>query len=186
MTDRLKTNSKTNDVSSKSGGDLNSDQDVAAQQDPQTPKNMVTGNDSAVDKFTQDMLQSQQQFIESELQQQSPAKNADATISVLARVRPMIPNEKRHPVCVEIDDDSEQNGYKTKIFVKNGIPGKNVDKKVFQFEKVLDPSSSQQQVFTQIKGRALCNSFLDGQNCTIFVYGPTSTGKTFTMQGNAE
>ena len=60
----------------------------------------------------------------------------------------MIPNEKRHPVCVEIDDDSEQNGYKTKIFVKNGIPGKNVDKKVFQFEKVLDPSSSQQQVFT--------------------------------------
>lgn len=32
----------------------------------------------------------------------------------------------------------------------------------------------------------LCNAFLNGQNCTIFVYGPTSTGKTYTMQGNAE
>ena len=35
-------------------------------------------------------------------------------------------------------------------------------------------------------GTNLCNAFLNGQNCTIFVYGPTSTGKTFTMQGNAE
>ena len=32
----------------------------------------------------------------------------------------------------------------------------------------------------------LSNAFLNGQNCTIFVYGPTSTGKTYTMQGNAE
>jgi Cdc6-like AAA superfamily ATPase len=57
---------------------------------------------------------------------------------------------------------------------------------LYRFEKVLDPESSQQKVFTEVEGHSLCNAFLNGQNCTIFVYGPTSTGKTYTMQGNAE
>ena len=42
------------------------------------------------------------------------------------------------------------------------------------------------KVFDEVEGNNLCNAFVNGQNCTIFVYGPTSTGKTFTMQGNAE
>ena len=29
----------------------------------------------------------------------------------------------------------------------------------------------------------MSEAFLSGQNVNIFVYGPTSTGKTFTMQG---
>ena len=63
---------------------------------------------------------------------------------------------------------------------------KSQDQKVYSFEKVLDPDSTQQSVYQEVEGHSLCNAFLNGQNCTIFVYGPTSTGKTFTMQGNAE
>ena len=63
---------------------------------------------------------------------------------------------------------------------------KGQDQKIYSFEKVLDPESTQQSVYQEVEGHSLCNAFLNGQNCTIFVYGPTSTGKTFTMQGNAE
>jgi DNA replication protein DnaC len=29
----------------------------------------------------------------------------------------------------------------------------------------------------------MCDEFLKGRNCNYIVYGPTSTGKTHTMQG---
>ena len=38
----------------------------------------------------------------------------------MARVRPQIPNEIRHPVCIEVMDDSVVNGHKTQIVVRNG------------------------------------------------------------------
>ena len=63
--------------------------------------------------------------------------------------------------------------------------GANVHK-VYTFQKVLDVDAHQEKVFSEIDGHLLSDVFLKGQNCTIFVYGPTSTGKTYTMQGNAE
>lgn len=47
----------------------------------------------------------------------------------------------------------------------------------------MDEQTSQNSVFDQC-GKDLCSSFLKGKNCNIIVYGPTSTGKTFTMQGS--
>lgn len=113
----------------------------------------------------------------------------ETPINVIARVRPLIPNEIRHPVCIEVVDESVVNGSKTQIVVRQGIVGPSVkssDQKIYSFEKVLDTDTSQQKVFADVDGISLCNAFINGQNCTIFVYGPTSTGKTFTMQGNAE
>ena len=43
--------------------------------------------------------------------------------------------------------------------------------------------SKQAEVFDEC-GRELCDKFLQGKNCNIIVYGPTSTGKTYTMQGD--
>ena len=40
-------------------------------------------------------------------------KKNDVPINVVARVRPMIKNEQRHPVCIEVVDDSIVNGHKT-------------------------------------------------------------------------
>jgi len=42
----------------------------------------------------------------------------DVPINVIARVRPIIPNEMRHPVCIEVVDDSVVNGSKTQIMVR--------------------------------------------------------------------
>ena len=108
----------------------------------------------------------------------------ETPINVIARVRPLIPNEIRHPVCIEVVDESVVNGHKTQIVVRNGLVGstlKSSDQKMYSFEKVLDTDTSQQKVFNDVEGASLCNAFINGQNCTIFVYGPTSTGKTFTM-----
>lgn len=55
--------------------------------------------------------------------------------------------------------------------------------KHYSFEKVFDEKSKQDSVFEET-GKALCDAFLEGKNCNMLVYGPTSTGKTFTMQGD--
>ena len=40
-------------------------------------------------------------------------QKTEVPINVIARVRPLIPNEMRHPVCLEAVSDSEINGNKT-------------------------------------------------------------------------
>jgi hypothetical protein len=52
----------------------------------------------------------------------------------------------------------------------------------FTFDKVFDQNSTQLEVFDEI-GRDLVSSVVDGINSTLFVYGQTASGKTFTMQG---
>lgn len=42
--------------------------------------------------------------------------------------------------------------------------------------------SSQQQIY-ELAGRSIVSSLFDGLNGTIFAYGQTASGKTYTMQG---
>ena len=98
-------------------------------------------------------------------------------------MRPLISSEIGKGISLKALDDNAPNGQKTRILVKEGG---NVPQKVYTFLKVLDQDVQQDKVFREIDGHLLSDVFLKGQNCTIFVYGPTSTGKTYTMQGNAE
>ena len=52
----------------------------------------------------------------------------------------------------------------------------------FTFDEVFDIDSSQKEVYT-ISAKPAVNSVLEGYNSTIFAYGQTGTGKTFTMEG---
>lgn len=54
--------------------------------------------------------------------------------------------------------------------------------KVFTFDAVYDWNSSQQDLYEETV-RPLVSSVLDGFNGTIFAYGQTGTGKTYTMEG---
>lgn len=58
----------------------------------------------------------------------------------------------------------------------------NETPKVFTFDSVYDPRSRQLDLYDETF-RDLVDSVLNGFNGTIFAYGQTGTGKTFTMEG---
>ncbi|MBA0565092.1 hypothetical protein Golob_009984, partial [Gossypium lobatum] len=49
---------------------------------------------------------------------------------------------------------------------------------------VFGPSSQQKELF-ELAVSPIVNEVLEGYNCTIFAYGQTGTGKTYTMEGGA-
>ncbi|XP_067097473.1 kinesin-like protein KIF3C [Osmerus mordax] len=55
-------------------------------------------------------------------------------------------------------------------------------RKTFTFDAVYDASSKQRDLYDEAV-RPLIDSVLEGFNGTIFAYGQTGTGKTYTMQG---
>lgn len=58
-----------------------------------------------------------------------------------------------------------------------------VSSKTYSFDRVFGPESDQEMVFEGIAENIL-NEMLEGYNCTIFAYGQTGTGKTYTMSGD--
>ncbi|XP_010552292.1 PREDICTED: kinesin-II 85 kDa subunit [Tarenaya hassleriana] len=56
--------------------------------------------------------------------------------------------------------------------------------KVYSFDRVFVPDSSQDEVFLEIE--PVIKSVIDGYNACILAYGQTGTGKTFTMEGVPE
>lgn len=54
--------------------------------------------------------------------------------------------------------------------------------KIFTFDGVYGISSSTEIIYSEIV-RPIVNGVLDGYNGTVFAYGQTSCGKTFTMEG---
>ena len=80
---------------------------------------------------------------------------------------------------------------KSKTIIETSPNGKEVivherqqDKvaKKFKFDSVFGPSSKQIDVYNAVVS-PLLEQVLDGYNCTVFAYGQTGTGKTFTMEG---
>ncbi|KEF52610.1 kinesin family member 11 [Exophiala aquamarina CBS 119918] len=74
----------------------------------------------------------------------------------------------------------------------NGVKGKTVElsmgpnaisNKTYQFDKVFSPAADQAIIFEDVVAPVL-TEMLSGYNCTIFAYGQTGTGKTYTMSGD--
>ena len=56
---------------------------------------------------------------------------------------------------------------------------------LFTFDRVYSQKSSSQIIYKEL-GKPITKSVLSGYNGTIFMYGQTTSGKTFTMLGNPE
>lgn len=54
--------------------------------------------------------------------------------------------------------------------------------KTFTFDRAFGPLSKQIDVYKSV-AQPMIAEVLAGYNCTIFAYGQTGTGKTFTMEG---
>lgn len=58
-----------------------------------------------------------------------------------------------------------------------------MNSKTYTVDKVFGPSADQSLVFKEIAD-PMFHDFIKGYNCTMLVYGMTSTGKTYTMTGD--
>ncbi|CAN9515907.1 unnamed protein product [Ophioblennius macclurei] len=108
----------------------------------------------------------------------SKSKSAE-TVKVVVRCRPM--NEKERAAkferVVSVDVKLGQ------IIVRNPREASSNElRKLFTFDSVYDWNSKQLDLYDETF-RPLVDSVLLGFNGTIFAYGQTGTGKTYTMEG---
>ncbi|XP_056844421.1 kinesin-like protein KIN-7I isoform X2 [Raphanus sativus] len=98
-------------------------------------------------------------------------------ILVSVRVRPRNDKEKtRNDIC---DWECVNN---TTIICNNNLPERSLFPSTYTFDKVFGFDSPTKQVYEDgAKEVALC--VLEGINSSIFAYGQTSSGKTYTMSG---
>ncbi|KAI7757926.1 hypothetical protein M8C21_007662 [Ambrosia artemisiifolia] len=101
-------------------------------------------------------------------------------VQVLLRCRPFSDDELRNnaPHVVTCNDQQRE------VAVSQNIAGKQIDR-VFTFDKVFGPKAHQKDLYEQAV-IPIVNEVLEGFNCTIFAYGQTGTGKTYTMEGDSK
>ena len=108
------------------------------------------------------------------------------SIRVYVRQRPLLPGE------VPVDSSSSSgannnsnNGYISQFNDCSLLYNHNITKKCtdFTFHKVFDSSVMQEELFNH-GVKELVQSTMNGYNGTIIAYGPTNSGKTYTMRGD--
>ncbi|XP_018593120.2 kinesin-like protein KIF3B isoform X1 [Scleropages formosus] len=100
------------------------------------------------------------------------------SVKVVVRCRPMNEKEKaaNFEKVVSMDVKLGQ------VVVRNPRGTSQEHPKVFTFDSVYDWNSKQVELYDETF-RPLVDSVLQGFNGTIFAYGQTGTGKTYTMEG---
>ncbi|VBB25406.1 unnamed protein product [Acanthocheilonema viteae] len=104
------------------------------------------------------------------------ATEKSEAVKVVIRCRPLSASEMSdgHQSIVDIQTDRG-------VIELHNPKEPNEPSKVFTFDSVYDPQSKQLDLYDETF-RHLVDSVLEGFNGTIFAYGQTGTGKTFTME----
>lgn len=99
-------------------------------------------------------------------------------MQVILRCRPFNDEEIRQEIsqvvtCSEV---------RKEVVVSHSNAAVGKIERTFTFDKVFGPLSQQEDVFHQALV-PIVDEVMEGFNCTIFAYGQTGTGKTYTMEG---
>lgn len=102
-----------------------------------------------------------------------PDNMNEVNIQVAVRIRPLLPQEllRHHSECVKVVPGSAQ------VIV-------NPDR-LFTFDYAFSPSASQEEVYRSCI-QPMVRSLMDGYNATVFCYGETGSGKTYTVSGGGQ
>lgn len=111
---------------------------------------------------------------------ETDAKPESDNVRVAIRCRPLSDKEKGSS-CQMAVKINRLRGEVT-IGHQRGRGSSNVAEKTFTFDLVFDMDAAQTEVYNET-ARPIVESVLEGYNGTIFAYGQTGTGKTFTMVG---
>ncbi|KAJ4458653.1 putative Kinesin-II 85 kDa subunit [Paratrimastix pyriformis] len=106
-------------------------------------------------------------------------------VKVVVRCRPLNSTEKSqgHVKIVTMDPSRGMVQLRT---MNKLVSGGEEEKPIsFTFDYVFDDTSNQADIY-QKSAKDIVESVLEGFNGTIFAYGQTGTGKTFTMEGSPD
>ncbi|KAK9804380.1 hypothetical protein WJX72_010110 [[Myrmecia] bisecta] len=98
-------------------------------------------------------------------------------VQVILRCRPANAEEvaTRAPQVVTVAEAAKE------VTLYQNVGGKQLGRS-FHFDKAFGPESGQEKLYSQAIA-PIVEEVLEGFNCTIFAYGQTGTGKTYTMEG---
>ncbi|NXJ55473.1 KI18B protein, partial [Spizaetus tyrannus] len=114
----------------------------------------------------------------------------EGTVAVMVRVRPPGPCEQEqavHRILRVVDqhilvfDPEEHSGPPSSMLPTHRPKQQGKDLK-FVFDRVFGEGATQEEVFQHTTCDML-DSVLNGYNCSVFAYGATGAGKTYTMLG---
>ncbi|CAM6127678.1 unnamed protein product [Calypogeia fissa] len=104
-------------------------------------------------------------------------KDKGVNVQVLLRCRPFSEDELKNKVPQVVSCHE----YSGEVTVCQNLQNKTIDR-TFTFDKVFGPESEQKDVYDSAI-IPIVQEVLAGFNCTVFAYGQTGTGKTYTMEG---
>ncbi|XP_025907431.1 kinesin-like protein KIF11 [Nothoprocta perdicaria] len=99
-------------------------------------------------------------------------------IQVVVRCRPFNASERKASSYAVIDCDQARK----EVSVRTGGVTDKTSKKTYTFDMVFGAQAKQIDVYRSVVCPIL-DEVIMGYNCTVFAYGQTGTGKTFTMEG---
>lgn len=103
-------------------------------------------------------------------------QNLKGNIRVYLRIKPLSKNERS---TITILENTRLELQIPKKLIRSENYKKNY---LYNFEHIFDHKATQEEIFEELNDLML--SVYDGFNVCIFAYGPTGTGKTFTMMGD--
>ncbi|NXW24583.1 KI18B protein, partial [Circaetus pectoralis] len=114
----------------------------------------------------------------------------EGTVAVMVRVRPPGPCEQEqavHRILHIVDEhilvfDPEEHGGPPSSVLPTHRPKQQGKDMKFVFDRVFGEGATQEEVFQHTTCEML-DSVLNGYNCSVFAYGATGAGKTYTMLG---
>ena len=121
--------------------------------------------------------------------------NIDDNMKVMVRIRPPLPREMEFGIPFRSICEVSPNNTMITIFEYMGGSTDELERQhelihnpsiflqhKFFFDYVFDQETTQLEVYLKT-AKPLVSSLIEGYNSTIFAYGQTGTGKTYTMEG---
>ena len=126
-------------------------------------------------------IQSSNQNIQNQQEQQNLRKKETQRFNIIVRIRPEVEHDK---VELTTEDELRTCIYKqspNKVILTNE---KTDNKYEMEFDYVFDEKDNQEVIFNTF-GEKLMNDIFRGYNGTVMAYGQTGSGKTYTMFGGS-
>ena len=117
----------------------------------------------------------------------SSMQNGASNILVAVRSRPWTKKDGGKQIAEILDDKIVMLADPVSKFNRpeKAFRGNRLEEKHYAYDHALGQNASQEDVFDKTT-RFLLNGVVNGFNATVFAYGATGAGKTYTMLGTVE